>query len=82
VGWVREGDPQNGRRHGAAIVVCNGDQDGEKHMEVGREHANETWVDFLGWYDGKVQIAEDGWADFKCHSMSVSIWVAEPAASH
>lgn len=51
-------------------------------MEVGREHANETWVDFLGWYDGKVQIAEDGWADFKCHSMSVSIWVAEPAASH
>ena len=46
-----------------------------KHMEVGREHAGEEWTDILGWYQGVVKIAEDGWGVFRCHGQSVSIWV-------
>ena len=50
-----------------------------KHMEVGREHAGEEWTDVLGWYQGVTKIAEDGWADFRCHGQSTSIWVKQGA---
>jgi hypothetical protein len=46
-----------------------------KHMEVGKEHAGEKWTDILGWHQGVVTIAEDGWGDFYCSGESVSIWV-------
>jgi len=52
-------------------VICNGTE-GDKRMEVGKEHANEEWTDLLGWHQGTIKIGEDGWADFKCSSMSVS----------
>ena len=44
-------------------------------MEVGKEHAGEEWTDALGWYQGVVKVAENGWATFRCHAESVSIWV-------
>ncbi|KAJ7598458.1 alpha-amylase [Mycena floridula] len=73
VGWVRTGDPENGR-DGCAVVLCNGDGEGVKHMEVGSEHVGEKWTDILGWYPDTVTIGEDGWADFKCNERSVSVW--------
>ncbi|KAE9387196.1 glycoside hydrolase [Gymnopus androsaceus JB14] len=75
VGWVRTGDE---KRPGCAVVLCNGGE-GFKRMEVGKEHANETWTDLLGWYQGEVTIGEDGWAEFKCSAMSVSVWVKKDA---
>ncbi|KAJ7150950.1 alpha-amylase [Mycena crocata] len=78
VGWVRMGEPEKGRPDGCAVVICNGDE-GLKRMEVGKEHANEKWTDVLGWYQGEVVIGEDGWADFKCSAMSVSVWVKHDA---
>jgi alpha-amylase len=48
-------------------------------MEVGKEHANERWTDVLGWHGGEVVIGEDGWADFRCSAMSVSVWVKSDA---
>ncbi|KIY63156.1 glycoside hydrolase family 13 protein [Cylindrobasidium torrendii FP15055 ss-10] len=72
LGWVRMGDE---RRSGCAVVLCNGSGDGEKRMEVGKERAGQKWTDVLGWYQGEIEIEEDGWATFKCHSESVSIWV-------
>ncbi|KAJ7858203.1 alpha-amylase [Mycena leptocephala] len=78
VGWVRMGDPEHGRPDGCAVVICNGDE-GFKRMEVGKEHANERWTDLLGWHKGEVVIGEDGWADFSCSAMSVSVWVKHDA---
>jgi alpha-amylase len=88
VGWVRVGDDFH---DGCAVVLSNGDEGYVrppphpnpyplnvvrwKHMEVGREHAGEEWTDLLGWYQGVVKIAEDGWGVFRCHGESVSIWV-------
>jgi len=46
-----------------------------KHMKVGREHSGEGWTDILGWHQGVVKIAEDGWGNFRCSAKSVSIWV-------
>jgi alpha-amylase len=48
-------------------------------MEVGKEHAKETWTDVLGWHPGEVVIGEDGWGVFRCPAMSVSIWVKNDA---
>ncbi|KAG9009595.1 hypothetical protein FRB94_011858 [Tulasnella sp. JGI-2019a] len=72
VGWVRTG---NDKFDGCAVVLCNGSADGTKWMEVGKEHAGEKWVDLLGWYQGEITINGDGWAQFICHSASVSIWI-------
>ncbi|KAJ7154655.1 alpha-amylase [Mycena filopes] len=78
VGWLRAGDKDGGRPDGCAVVICNGDE-GFKRMEVGKEHAKEKWTDVLGWHQGEVVIGEDGWADFRCSAMSVSVWVRSDA---
>ncbi|KAJ7636910.1 alpha-amylase [Roridomyces roridus] len=78
VGWVRMGEPDKGRPDGCAVVISNGDE-GNKRMEVGKEHANEQWTDVLGWNEGEVVIGEDGWAEFRCSAMSVSVWVKSDA---
>lgn len=57
--------------------LCAGD--GEKRMQLPDGHAGEVWTDVLGWYQGEVTIGEDGWADFKCHERSVSIWAKKDA---
>ncbi|KZW03954.1 putative alpha-amylase [Exidia glandulosa HHB12029] len=82
LGWVRMGDEEH---DGCAVVICNGSADGVKRMEVGsgadllQEHKGEKWTDVLGWYDGEIEVGQDGWAEFKCHSQSVSIWTKTDA---
>ncbi|KAJ7205053.1 alpha-amylase [Mycena pura] len=66
VGWVRMGEPDKGRPDGCAVVICNGDE-------------GYRWTDVLGWHTGEVVIGEDGWADFRCSAMSVSVWVRSDA---
>lgn len=48
-------------------------------MEVGVQHASETWTDLLGWYPGKVVISDSGRATFRCPARSVSLWANENA---
>ncbi|GAA6043444.1 hypothetical protein JCM8097_002860 [Rhodosporidiobolus ruineniae] len=78
VGWVREGDADH---DGCATVICIGTEDGEKRMQLpgGDKHKGEKWTDVLGWYQGEVEIEEDGWATFKCPAKSVSIWTKSDA---
>lgn len=59
---------------GCAVVLCNGGE-GYKRMELGKEHAGEKYTDILGWKQGEVIVGDDGWAEFRCNAMSVSIWV-------
>jgi len=75
IGWVRTGDAEH---DGLAIVVCNGDE-GWKDMEVGAQHAGETWTDVLGWHPGQVVIGNNGWATFRCPARSVSLWAKTDA---
>jgi alpha-amylase len=70
IGWVRTGDEKHG---GCAVVLCNGDGEGKKPMQIGK--AGEKWVDALGWKEGEIEINQDGWADFTCHPSSCSVWV-------
>lgn len=55
--WVRKGDEEH---DGCVVVICNGNGDGEKKCEIGKEHAGEKWTDVLGWHEGEVTIDEGG----------------------
>jgi alpha-amylase len=55
VAWYRKGDEEH---DGCVTVVCNGKADGEKKVEVGKEHAGEKWTDAMGWHQGEVTIDE------------------------
>lgn len=85
VGWVRSGDvpsesDQPGAGHdGCAVIICNGDQEGTKWMEVGKDKKGKKYIDILGWTQGQVEINEDGWGEFRCPATSVGIWVLEDA---
>lgn len=53
--WYRKGDEEH---DGCVTVICNGKADGEKKVEVGKEHAGEKWTDAMGWHQGEVTIDE------------------------
>lgn len=53
--WLRKGDEEH---DGCVVVLCNGTGEGEKKVEVGKEHAGEKWTDVLGWHQGEVTIDE------------------------
>jgi len=73
IGWTRQGDADH-PGSGIAVLLSNGD-DGWKWMEIGKEHAGETFVDFLGNYAGEVTINADGWGEFRTKGGFVSAWV-------
>lgn len=80
IGWVRRGDPNAENelhRKGCAVVICNSES-GPKRMFVGEEKKGQVWVDLLGWVQQTVTIGEDGWAEFRAHSGSVSVWANAP----
>ena len=89
--WLRKGDEEHDP---SVTVICNGKGDGEKRVEVGKDHAGEKWTDLLGWTQGEVTIGDgaccflmiedivlmaDGWADFSCPPESLAIWTKTDA---
>jgi alpha-amylase len=77
IGWTREGDGEH-PGSGCAVVLSNGDE-GVKEMEIGKAHARQTFVDWLGQHPGSVTIDEEGKGKFRVSGCSVSVWVEEDA---
>ena len=73
LGWTREGDEEHS---GCAVTLSNGDAS-EKAMEVGKRYAGQNFHDYLGWFENKVTIDENGWGNFPVPAGNVSVWVAE-----
>ena len=73
VGWTREGDDEHS---GMAVLLSNKDAY-TKPMEMGAKYAGHQFYDFIGWFDEKVTIDENGWANFPVPAGNVSVWVAE-----
>lgn len=73
IGWTRSGDSEHSNS-GIAVVLSNGEA-GVKHMEMGSEFANKSFVDSLKHSEGMVTVNEAGWGDFYCQAGSVSVWV-------
>lgn len=53
--------------------------EGYKRMFVGELHAEEIWTDLLGWTGNPVKISNDGFGEFRCSSVSVSVFVNKEA---
>jgi len=75
IGWTREGNDQY---TGCAVLLSNGEE-GNKTMEVGKQYAGKTFIDYLGRHPAEVIIDENGFAEFYVHGGSVSVWVEKPA---
>jgi len=76
IGWVRHGTWD--KPYGLACVMSNAGP-GQRKMNVGKMHANETWTDVLGWEKGEVKIDDEGWGVFSCPEISVAVWVNREA---
>lgn len=73
LGWIREGDEEH---QGCAVVLSNKDFY-EKPMKMGEKYIGKTFYDALGRSQEKVEIREDGWADFPVPAGNVSVWIPE-----
>ncbi|WP_228373923.1 alpha-amylase [Epilithonimonas tenax] len=71
--WIREGDDE----HSGCAVVLSNKEAYHKPMEIGKRYAGQTFYDFTGHLQDKININENGWADFPCPAGNVSVWVAE-----
>ncbi|KAG0268046.1 hypothetical protein DFQ27_007675 [Actinomortierella ambigua] len=93
VGWVRDGDEHHPQ--GLAVVVSNSDSAGSKWMKAptggagagagagaDNNNKNTVWTDMMGYWKDPVTVNNDGWAEFKCHPGSVSIWVPKVKGKH
>lgn len=76
IGFVRRGTAEHPA--GLACVMSNAGP-GEIRMCVGDLHAGQVWTDLLGWEQGEVTIDNEGYGNFKCPGVSVSIWVRRDA---
>lgn len=76
IGWVRTGEEG---KPGCAVVLCNGEDEGRKRMQIPDVEAGTVYVDVLGWWQDEIQIGDDGWAEFVCHPQSVSVWATKEA---
>lgn len=73
LGWVREGDNEH---EGCAVVLSNKDAY-TKPMEMGEKYIGRIFYDVLGRSEEKIEIREDGWADFPVPAGNVSVWIPE-----
>lgn len=76
VGWTRQGDVSHA---GLAVVVNNGaNEDLSLTMNVGGQHAGETWSSLFGG-SGAVTIAKDGTATFVAGAGTVNMYTIADA---
>lgn len=75
VGFTRKGDTGK-PGSGVAILISNGD-DGEKLMNVGKEHAGKTWHEVTGNRSESVTIDDDGNALFLVSAGKVAVWIPD-----
>jgi alpha-amylase len=70
IGWTCLGDDEHPKA--MAVILTNG-ADGTKSMDVGRPNAK--FIDITEHIQEPVMTDENGWAEFRCHGGSVSVWV-------
>ncbi|PWW29234.1 MULTISPECIES: alpha-amylase [unclassified Chryseobacterium] len=71
VAFVRKGD----EKHPGCIVILSNSEEGYKEIELGKEHADSVYTDFLKNRHEEIYTDKNGKAVFTVNSGSVSIWV-------
>lgn len=62
-----------------AVLISNG-EDGDKVMNVGKQHAGETWKEATGNVEETVSIDAEGNGRFLVHGGNVAVWIPENAS--
>ena len=77
IGFTRVGNDDH-PHSGVAVLISNG-EDGDKVMNVGKQHAGETWKEATGNVEETVAIDEEGNGQFLVHGGNVAVWIPENA---
>ena len=77
IGFTRVGDDDH-PHSGVAVLISNG-EDGDKVMNVCKQHAGETWKEATGNVEETVAIDEEGNGQFLVHGGNVAVWIPENA---
>ena len=72
IGWTRSGTEEH--PGGLAVLLSNAG-DAAKWMRVGAR--NTVYVDVTEHVEGSVVSDDEGWAEFRCHGRSVSVWLPD-----
>lgn len=72
VGWTRLGDEEHPK---AMAVIMSDSVAGYKWMQVGKPNAK--FYDLTEHIQETIYTNESGWAEFRCHGGSVSVWLEE-----
>lgn len=78
--WVRKGDTAH-KNSGMAAVITTATTAKKVTLNVGKQHAGETWTDIVGNGSSSVKIGRDGKATFSVDRASSSVYVNKSAAS-
>jgi alpha-amylase len=73
IGWTRISDAHH---PGGMAVILSNSEAGTKRMETASP--NTTYIDLTEHVREPVVTDGDGWAEFRCNAVSVSVWVPEP----
>ncbi len=72
IGWTRLGNQDHPQ---AMAVIMSDNTAGYKWMEVGKPHAK--FYDLTEHIKEPIETNDNGWAEFRCQSRSVSVWIQE-----
>ena len=73
VGFVRTGDSEH-PGSGLVLLLSNG-KDGDKVMQVGKNHRGEVWYEITGNRSEEITIDEEGNACFLVSGGKLAVWV-------
>lgn len=73
VGWTRTGSDEK-ENSGCAVLVSNGDEGG-KQMSVGTKHANKKMIGLFDETPTKIQLDDQGTAEFTVRAGKINVWV-------
>lgn len=73
VGFLRRGD----KEHGGLVYLISNKDNGSKTMQVGVEHAGETWHELTGSIQDTVLIDKNGEGTFTVNGRNLAVWAKE-----
>jgi len=73
IAFVRKGNTENE----GCIVILSNDDENKQEINLGAQHGNSVYIDFLGNRNDRIKTDENGKALFCVNHKSVSVWVKE-----
>lgn len=73
VGFVRLGD--NTHPDSGLILLLSNGEDGDKIMNIGKKHKDETWHEITGNRPEEIKIDENGNGQFLVSGGKIAVWV-------